>query len=97
MASAKKTSLIRPERHCEVCGKPFRPRRNQKFCSAKCRRASWSAANPLGLTLRQWYAGMAMQAIVSFGGYPPFGGEKLYAEHAFGIADAMIQHERDSK
>ena len=101
MASAEKTSLMRPERHCPVCGEPFRPHRNQRFCSSRCRRASWSATNPLGLTLRQWYAGMAMQGELAAqskdSGYYLESNYSKLAKNSFLIADAMIQHERDSK
>ena len=40
-----------------------------------------------GMTLRQHYAGLAMQAILTSGSYDKF---KLLAVDAYAIADAMI-------
>ena len=45
-----------------------------------------------GMTLRQWYAGMAMQALVS---HPQasntVGAEMLFSVQAFAMADAMLE------
>lgn len=46
-----------------------------------------------GITLRQWYAGMAMQAIVTAYGPPPSPSDETIAEWAFKMADAMLAAE----
>lgn len=50
-----------------------------------------------GMTLRQWYAGMAMQGMLSdrHGHRVEFeGDENAVAHRAFACADAMLAHER---
>ncbi len=44
-----------------------------------------------GMTMRQWYAGLAMQAVVSYHGECD---EAYYANFAFKMADAMIAEEK---
>ena len=44
-----------------------------------------------GMTLRQWYAGMALQGILSHSGVAAFPHENL-AHISFNIADAMLYH-----
>lgn len=49
-----------------------------------------------GMTLRQWYAGMAMQGFLSDPNYCP--DPKSTAMDAFNIADAMLaQEKRDAE
>lgn len=45
-----------------------------------------------GVPLRQWYAGLAMQAIVGLG----VSDNRVVAEHAFALADAMLKYEEPS-
>lgn len=56
-----------------------------------------------GMTLRQWYAGMALQAIISkapFDEHSPDETHRYYrgcSEGAFRYADAMLAHELSEK
>ena len=43
-----------------------------------------------GMTLRQWYAGLAMQGILAHGRNCT---DELVARAAFAMADAMLEHE----
>jgi hypothetical protein len=44
-----------------------------------------------GMTLRQWYAGMALQGLIQK--FPSVTNADI-ARHAFGYADAMLAHEQ---
>lgn len=48
-----------------------------------------------GMTLRQWYAGMAMQGMLASEGTDgqSWGEPSRMAAHAFVLADAMLAHE----
>jgi hypothetical protein len=52
-----------------------------------------SPAIDYGMTLRQWYAGQALQGLVSSGEYRYVSCYEELASDAFRIADAMIAHE----
>ena len=59
---------------------------------------------PPGLTRRQWYAGRAINALMSIneikqhnGPGDQIDGPKVIAGRAFEIADAMIAHEKEGK
>ena len=49
-----------------------------------------------GMSLRQWYAGLAMQQVANQFGRLPDTRAKL-AEDCFAIADAMIRHEHNER
>jgi len=48
-----------------------------------------------GMTLRQWYAGMAMQGYLASGDKQAFNTAEVTAEWAFDQADAMLSQDAD--
>jgi len=99
MVAVKKTTPMRPERKCPVCGTMFRPNKaNQAFSTSKCRKANWSDKNPAGMTLRQWFAGMALPGILQTRAKCSADiTQQSIVEEAFELADAMIAYEKGTK
>ncbi len=58
------------------------------MCNESAEVQGWPGSD--GMTLREWYAGMAMQAIVGTYDAEVSSYHKTCAEQAFEIADAMI-------
>jgi hypothetical protein len=67
-------------------GPAFPTKRKEWDCCLN--RSEWTMVE--GLTKRQWYAGLAMQGIITSESYTAIKSPVLIAELAFVVADAMI-------
>lgn len=54
---------------------------------------TWNQTWSPGMTIRQWYAGMAMQGIIATHCGQPTPSDALVVKWAFEMADAMLAHE----
>ena len=54
----------------------------------------WPGVTHAGMTLRDWFAGMAMQGICASG---PGISNPVIAAEAYALADAMLKQREDSK